>query len=316
MQDNKSESSTISTSTMRNIVDQLKMEKHRSSTKLNYYRVCKSFNRFFLRLDDKPDSWEDRLILFVGYLVQNKRKSSTIKSYVSAIKAVLQMNNENHQPINEDKFVLHTLIRACQLRNDVIQIRLPIKKVLLQLLLRSLEDILPQQPYLVILYRAMFITAYYGLFSIGEITQSPHVLKSPDVRRGTNKRKLMFILYSSKTHCRGNKPQIIKIMASDKDPHLKNKKANQEQGFDLSCPFKVINDYIAVRKHQKSTDEQFFVFRDRSPVKPHHFSHILKLCLHEMGIDNRYFAGHSFRIGRTIDLFDMGVSVESIKKIG
>ena len=44
---------------------------------------------FFVRLDSKPECWEDRLILYIGFLIEKNRRSSTIKSYISAIKAVL-----------------------------------------------------------------------------------------------------------------------------------------------------------------------------------------------------------------------------------
>ena len=84
-----STSTTISTSELEGIVLRLEMERHRSSTQNQYYTVWKLFNEFFIKLDRKPLSWEDRLTLFVGYLVKSGKKSTTIKSYISAIKAVL-----------------------------------------------------------------------------------------------------------------------------------------------------------------------------------------------------------------------------------
>ena len=49
-----SNSSSILTSAMEEIVIQLKQNRHRDSTKRNYYCVWKSFNDFFIRLDIKP----------------------------------------------------------------------------------------------------------------------------------------------------------------------------------------------------------------------------------------------------------------------
>ena len=60
------------------------------STRKNYYVVWKLFNKFLMRLDVKPTDWEDRLILFVGHLVNEKRQSAMVRSYVSAIKTVLK----------------------------------------------------------------------------------------------------------------------------------------------------------------------------------------------------------------------------------
>ena len=58
---------------MQNIVDKLKYEQNRSSTQANYYSIWKKFNQFFIQLDVKPNSWEERLILFVGYLINNDK---------------------------------------------------------------------------------------------------------------------------------------------------------------------------------------------------------------------------------------------------
>ena len=60
------------------------------------------------------------------------------------------------------------------------------------------------QPYLVALYQAVFSSAFYGLFRMCEIAQTP---SGHAVHIGVNKKKLMFILRTSKTHTLGNKPQ-------------------------------------------------------------------------------------------------------------
>ena len=86
----RSTSSTISTQAVLQVVEKLKLQHHQDSTRKSYYSTWRQFNEFFIKLDEKPDNWEDRLILFVGYLVEDNKKSSTIKSYVSAIKPVLR----------------------------------------------------------------------------------------------------------------------------------------------------------------------------------------------------------------------------------
>ena len=80
-------------------MEELKLHRHRDSTKAMYYSVWKAFNQFFIRLDEKPATWEDRLVLFVGYLVQKKLKATTINSYISAIKSVLMQDGVK---LNED----------------------------------------------------------------------------------------------------------------------------------------------------------------------------------------------------------------------
>ena len=273
----------------------------------NYYGIWKNFNRFYLRLDKKPDNWEDRLVLYVGHLIHSGRKSTTIRCYISAIRAILQDANVE---LMEDKVLLSSLTRACKIHNDVINTHLPIRKTTLSLLLKGVTKLFREspQPYLETLYKTMFITAYYGLFRIGEITDSPHNIKAKDVQVGTNKNKLMFILRSSKTHNPGDKPQIVKIDQLD----------NINQKESSPCPFKYINSYLKMRKLRRKGDKQepFFVFKDRSPVTAANFRLILKQSLKAAGLDCTFYSASGFRSGRACDLLDLGISVETIRKLG
>ena len=198
--------------------------------------------------------------------------------------------------LNEDRILLNSLTRACHLRHDKVRTRLPIKKHLLNRIIDATERYFALQPYLMKLYKAMFATAYYGLLRIGEITTSEHVVKAGDVQIGVNKNKLLFILRSSKTHSKGSKPQQIKISSTavfDTD-------FNDER--NTHCPFSIIRAYLEVRKDRIDDMEQFFVFSDRSPVKPHHMRSTLKNIIKTLGKDESLFETHSFRSGRSIDL--------------
>ena len=121
--------SSISSSQMWLILDRLEMQKHRSSTRATYLQVWHKFNQFVIRLDRKPNSWEKRTALFCAYLVENKYKSATIKSYVSAIKSVLKSDG---YPWDENLLLLDTITKACRLINDCVYIRCPIQKGLLE----------------------------------------------------------------------------------------------------------------------------------------------------------------------------------------
>ena len=129
--------------------------------------------------------WEDRLNLFVGYLIQGNKKSTTVKCYVSAIKAVLLMNSVK---ISEDRYLLSSLVKACKIKNDVVRTRLPIQKGMLSLILHQVQSHFSMQPYLAALYRAMISTMYFGLLRISEVCQGPHSVKASDVHIGFNKK--------------------------------------------------------------------------------------------------------------------------------
>ena len=200
--DGSSRTSSISTEGIRSIVKRLQMECNRDSTCKTYHTVWKIFSDFYLRLDKKPDTWEERIVLFAGFLIENKKKASTVNSYISALKLVLK---EDKIEVSEDRFVLNSLIKACRYRSNHVTIRLLIQRQLLDCMLQQLDRKYlfhdHPQPYLAVMYKSLLATAYYGLFRVGEITAGSHPIKARDVHIGENKCKMLFILRSLKTHC-------------------------------------------------------------------------------------------------------------------
>ena len=259
--------------------------------------------------------WEDRLTLFVGFLVQNNRQSSTVRSYISTMKAVLK---ENDIDIAEDQYLLSSLTRACRLKNDQIRTRLPIQKGMLAVLLRKLQAIYEDlnQPYLKILYSAMISTMYHGLLRVSEVTagEHQHPVLAPDVHIGTNKKKFLLILRTSKTHTRGTKLQLVKI--SSKCIGSNKTQSISEQMILPPCPFELLHQYALYRGGFSDEKEPFFIFSDKTPVTPTHLRICLKKIIRNSGFDETLYSTHSLRIGRTCDLYRLGISVETIKKLG
>ena len=289
---------------MKNIVEYLQQNQHRSTTRRNYYSVWKSFNKFFVALDRKPEDWEHRLLLFAAYLINQGKQSTTVKSYISAIKAVLRNINVK---INENTCLLNSLTRACRLLNDTtVRLRLPINREMLNIILRKTDTYFSEagQFYLKHLYLALMSTMYYGLFRIGELTKSEHTVKAIDVQIGTNKRKLMFILRSSKNSGNDKKPQIIKIESTNLNSN------------NIYCPYQLLRNYMAVRSTLKSKEENFFVFKDRSNVTSYAFMTVFKNMIKLAGFNQQHYGSHSLRSGRSQDLLKLGFSVETIKKLG
>ena len=246
--------SSISTAAVQSIFDTLKNHNTRSSTDKVYYQIWKSFNQFFIKLDTKPKTWEERIVLYVGYLIANNRKSGTICSYLSGIRSVLKKDGVQ---LNEDKTLLSSLTKACKLKNDRVLTRLPIRKSLIELLIKKIPELYTRapQPYLTSMYKAIFITAYYRLFRIGELTMSEHAVKGSDVHIGINKDKLLFLLRTSKIHSLDAKPQIIKIES------LCSQCQRNSFRNTTTCPLKALQDFMQLRKVVRSRKEQFFVFK-------------------------------------------------------
>ena len=264
-----SSSSKLSTIAIQEIVDKLRLERCRDMTRRTYYRVWKLFNAFFIRLDQKPDNWESRMVLFTGFLIDNQLQSSTIRTYLSAVRSVLA---EHDIIINENLFLINSLTRVCKLKNDHIVTRLPIGKGLLQLLLTEAEKHFlssskDQQPYLCILYCALLASGYYGLLRVGELTKGPHTILARNVQIGENKKKILFILETSKTDGKESKPQMVKITQRP----IKQEIAKPLTKLTTCNPFDLLQQYLAVRPLSCNDSEQFFVFHDNTAVTPCQF---------------------------------------------
>ena len=65
-----------------------------------------------------------------------------------------------------------------------------------------------------------------------------------------------------------------------------------------------------------TNNEPFFVFRDRTPVRPENMRVALKQVLVAANLNPDVYSTHGFRSGCGCDLLKMGLSVESIKRLG
>ena len=243
------------------------MKQNRQSTNKSYLGIWRQFNSFLIKLDRKPESWEERVTLFVSYKIDGGAQSSTIKSYVSAIKRIL---TDDGYEWDSTKIMLTSVTKACRMVNDKVYTRLPIQFVLFEVILLELERMYPDQIYLETLYKAMFIFSYYGLMRVGEITESEHVLKAGNVHSAVNKGKILIVLYSSKTHDVNMHPQKIKLTAVEHD------KDSIYCNFHHFCPFELTNNYLRIRGNFDQSSDQFFIYSDGSPVLAKNVQLLLK----------------------------------------
>ena len=283
-------------------MNQLINTDNRETTNKGYHKIWTRFNKFVIRLDKKPESWEHAVTLYALYLVDQGIKSATLKSYVSAIKKVLVKDGYDW---NDNKILLTTLTHICKLNNDVVYIRLPIQVGLLDLLLLQLETEFDKQLYLEIMYKSLFLVAYYGLMRIGELAQGVHTLKAKNIHSSAAKNKLLLVLYSSKTHRAESNPQQIKITEIDQSKNKGN-----------FCPFKLTRQFLKLRGPYTDDDDNLYVFRDNSPVTPEQVRKLLRKLLCNLQLDAALYDTHSFCIGRATDLYKEGRSLEYIKRVG
>ena len=73
---------------------------------------------------------------------------------------------------------------------------------------------------------------------------------------------------------------------------------------------------MGIRGDYFSPEDQFFIFRDGSPVLPTHVRKVLKLCLNDMNLNSSLYGFHSLRVGRTTDLIKFKYAIEEVKRMG
>ena len=300
-----SRSSTISVDHIHLLIDKLKSHQTRATTRETYHKVWRLFNNFLLRLDKSQYNtcWEDRLVLFGSHLVDEGIQSSTIKCYFAAIKHILRTDG---YAWDDGKAMLSTITKSCKLLNDRIMVGLPIRKRLLEIILFEMQRHFAMQPYLETLYSALFAICYYGMFRIGEVALSTHAMKAVDVHIASNKDKILIVLHTSKTHGRESWPQKIKIKASSSPLQIEK----------FFCPFELMRSYLKVRGGFEEDTEQFFIFKDRSPVKPEHVRTVLRDLLKTLGLQASLYNTHSFRIGKATEMLAAKFRISDIMRAG
>ena len=299
--------SRISVENLKEARELLKYNQHRPSTKYVYHKVWTNFNDFVIKLDYPPDAWEERVSLYCAYLTINTDiQSSTLRSYVSAIKSKLTADDYKW---NQDLVYLSALICGCKLKNDIIKVRLPISKHLLEIILFETErkyTLMQKSPYKSAMYKTAYISLYYGLLRVGEITQSQHAVKAVDVHDARNKNKYLFILHSSKTHSIADRPQRIAI-TQDEDAEF------EKSSFS---PVEEIDNYISIQGCRFSDTELFFIDENRCPMQANVLRNELRSILTQIGLKAELYDVHSFRIGRATDLYKKGKPIEKIQELG
>ena len=301
----ESATSKISVDSVRQIMERICNAKHRKTTRKAYIGMWRKFNKFVIRLDKIPPTWEERINLYVAYVADKGVKSATIRSYISGIKSVLA---DDGCILDHNLLKFTALTKGCRLLNDRVKTRLPIKIGLLELLLDKIEQKFMlssanPQPFLCLLYQCIFILAYYGLLRVGELTMGQHPVRARDVHIADNKNKIMLVLFTSKTHGLESPPQQIKIWADA----IKNIRYD---------PFKLVSLYSIARGGYRNNKEPFFIFSDASPVKPRNVRSVLRWTLRKLGLKAKLYDTHSFRIGRASDLMKEGYTLAQIKHLG
>ena len=256
-------------------------------------------------------SWEEKAALFGAYLTESGVKSTTLKSYFSAIKSILRKDGYLW---DDNKVLLSAIVKGCKIKNDVVTTRLPIQDKLLDMILFEIERYYSRkgagtnQPFLEAMYKAILVMMYYGMLRIGEVaSDSEHTIKAKNIHIGTNKNKILIVLYSSKTHGKESRPQKVKITANNR---------MRKKYHKFFCPFNILRWYLRLRGPYERDDEPFFVFSDGTGILSRQIRELLRTILKLLNLEASLYNTHSMRGGRAVQLLRYGYSIERIRAAG
>lgn len=273
----------------------------RPSTQKTYHKTWTNFLQFLDGFKNLPTKWEDKMVMYAAHLGNIGEHSQTVASYMSAIRYKLRKDG---LVIPDKNFEIASIIRTCKLKNDTVRYRCGLTRKMTEDLILATKQLFGDvgQMYLFKLYRALFLTAYYGMFRIGELGSSPHSLKATDVKEASNKSKFLLILRSSKTHGKGDHPHTV----------------NVPQVVDINPDNRLFNPHAALADFQNSRPQavNFFVYQDGTPVTPEQIRKTFKKVLRLANFDTEIFDFHSFRVGRASELLANAVPFEIVKKWG
>ena len=235
------------------------------------------------------------VLYFIGYLSLKRLSSSTITTYVSAIGYVHKVSNFINPTTN---FLVQKVLAAVNKVNPSSDSRLSITLHILHQLVLSVPHVISDH-YQVVLLKAMFLFAFYGLMRVGEIaysssTRNPTITLDQITIFPTH----LVIRITHFKHNPSRRPLEI-VIKKQRDPTV--------------CPLANLCNYMLLRGWGPGP---LFVFQDGPVVVSSFFSSRLTMCINFLGIDPSLYKSHSFRIGAASLLASLRYSDSQIRLIG
>lgn len=188
-------------------------------------------------------------------------------------------------------------------RKHIVDKRLPITYNILRQLIDALPHVL-QDRYKQVLFKAMFLTAFFALLRVGELSvvanNQTNTLLASNMAFQYTHRKVDSVMLTLKQfkHSHGNS-SVIRVRKSQ------NRRL---------CPVRALIKYSSLIPC--NTEEPLFRFRCGLPVSAQFFRQVLNNCLTFCNLNVQQFSAHSFRIGGATHAYDCKLPDSHIRLLG
>ena len=271
------------------------------STASSYRNALRHFTNFhnthYSNTPLLPASFQ-QVAQFIAFCKQRDFKPSTITSFISALAYIHKIQD---LPNPTDHFLIRKLLYGIR-KQKTCDKRKPFT-------LENLQSLITALPYIVdtvysrILFKAMFLTAFYGFFRVGELSVSslaPHnviIFKAVSYVRSSSRVRELLISMDKYKHSQGQKV-IIPL---------------RRQTNKLLCPVRALLDYMHLAPNSFGA---LFQNQQGHAIQASHFRTVLRSCVMACNLDPSVFKGHSFRIGGATLAYTMHMPTEQIKRLG
>ena len=200
-------------------------------------------------------------------------------------------------------FLVEKLLLAVGCRGQA-DVRMPISHPLLYELVRALQHTSPSA-YRRSLFGAMFMTAFYGFFRIGELScnskqQVDTVVQFDQVTflKQSSRVTAVKIVITKFKHNTNNRPFVITI---------------ESEPSETFCPVQTVIDYIKLRGYHKGP---LFTCAASRAISTNNFNTELHRALNFCSLDCSRYKSHSFCIGAVCHASEKGFSDSQIHTLG
>lgn len=271
-----------------------------TNTHIAYKNAITAFDKFRLH-HNLGTQWPAGVIQvqhFISSCFEKGFSPATIYTYCSGISFFHKINNLTDPTCT---FIIQKMLEGCRRSRKQNDNRAPISKDLLTSICVKLSEICSSH-YEILLFKAAFTLAYYGLLRISELVytgpmHTDRPLQLRDISYDLHNKTLFIQIRKSKTDQSG-KAIKLKIYPAGEG--------------NICC----VHSVLAFMKARPKSEGYLLCHQNRAPLTRYQFSSILAKSISKLGLSPVFFKTHSFRIGRATDLAIEGVNTDTIKKLG
>lgn len=284
---------------LQDIKDHILYSSLSKSTIKTYRRMLNQFTNFQktqYASDKVFPSTTGKVADYIAFLFMKNQSFATILSHVSVISFVHRLDNLK-DPTKH--FLLSKMLKGIQKLKPTHDIRLPITPTILLKIITALPHVIPKY-FNRVLFQSMFVLAFHAFLRIGEFTVTQNNTKDTIIQVNN----VEFLT-------NGN---ITVWLYHYKNSDGKSAKINlQRSQTSALCPTRTLQTYLNISKHRCGS---LFQLSSGSPVSYTYFTKTLKSLIEFIGLDPKFYKGHSFRIGAATHAASTGVPESVIQHLG